>query len=321
MAPSIRPFSTIGMAPPPAITRPLLDTIRLWNQACPAALLSSSVGCWKLAAVYALFMAMSTVIGRAVSMRPRATSRPLSSTTTAVIARSMLSASAWAAWMSCIAFSTEMLMLVCSETFRLERGLPGRRGCVYTGGGLEARAPRLQVLGRPDDRAPHVRDGAAVEPKPFLGLLEVAADDVREVIDVDDGVRVERVEIVEGDQAAGHVPFVVARPLVLLFNVRLDLVIRPHQLDVHLRVLVTNGVVWEEPERLVAADRPTDLFVDVRGDELLAPVAMIATDEPDDADIVQEAGHDDLLVVAVSQGEGGALEQMGLRGREPVLEE
>src|SRR5215212_1998598 len=180
MAPSIRPFSTIGIAPPPAITRPLLDTIRLWNQACPAALLSSSVGCWKLAAVYALFMAMSTVIGRAVSMRPRATSRPLSSTTTAVIARSMLSASAWAAWMLCIAFSTEMLMLVCSETFRLE-------------------SPRgLQVLGRPDHRAPHVRDGAAVEPEPFLGLLEVAADDVREVLDVDDGVGVEGVEVVEG---------------------------------------------------------------------------------------------------------------------------
>ena len=48
---------------------------------------------------------------------------------------------------------------------------------------------------------------------------------------------------------------------------------------------------------------------------------MIAADEPDHADVVQEAGQDHLLVVAVLERVGGALEQMVLRGREAILEE
>src|SRR4051812_2352831 len=173
MAPSILPPSTIGIAPPPAVTRPLLETIRLWNQACPATPFSSSVDCWKLAAVYALFIAMSTVIGRALSIRPRATSRPLSSTITAVTARSTLSASAWAAWISCIAFSTEILILDLLPSYSSGAGRPGSAALDPVGAapgcGLEARAPRdaLEVFGRPDDGAPHVRDGAAVKPEPF----------------------------------------------------------------------------------------------------------------------------------------------------------
>src|SRR5439155_17601430 len=94
MAPTTAPPSTIGKAPAPGMMRPLLDTTRLWNQICPATPASSFVGCWKLAAVYALFMAISTVMGRARSMRPSAIIRPLWSTTTAVTATS--SCAAWA---------------------------------------------------------------------------------------------------------------------------------------------------------------------------------------------------------------------------------
>ena len=56
--------------------------------------------------------------------------------------------------------------------------------------------PFLQVLRRVVDRPPHVGRRAHVEAEPFLGLLEVPADDVGELLELDLHVGIERVEVV-----------------------------------------------------------------------------------------------------------------------------
>src|SRR5262245_10064482 len=52
----------------------------------------------------------------------------------------------------------------------------------------------------PQDRAPHMRRRAVVEAKAFLRLLEIASDDVDEVVKFDLGVGIERIDIVHADE-------------------------------------------------------------------------------------------------------------------------
>src|SRR5690242_14000949 len=47
---------------------------------------------------------------------------------------------------------------------------------------------------RPQDRAPHMRGGRVVEAEPFLRLFEIAADNVDEIVELDLGVRIERID-------------------------------------------------------------------------------------------------------------------------------
>src|SRR5690348_15338956 len=72
----------------------------------------------------------------------------------------------------------------------------------------------LQVARRPVDRAPHVGGGAVVEAQAFVGLLEVAADHVRELLDVGIELRIERVEIVDRNEPRRAVPLVLAGMLI-----------------------------------------------------------------------------------------------------------
>src|SRR6185312_3923031 len=95
---------------------------------------------------------------------------------------------------------------------------PPRRGT--EGFARFARFPRpprgpLQVLRRPDDRAPHVGDRAVVVAQAFGRLLEVAADDVGELVELDVQVGIERVDVVHRDLPARHVPLVGAHALVV----------------------------------------------------------------------------------------------------------
>src|SRR4051794_36778325 len=57
-----------------------------------------------------------------------------------------------------------------------------------------ARPPFSQEPVRPHHGAPHVRRRAVVEAEPFLGLAEIAPDDVDEIVEVNLGVRIERVD-------------------------------------------------------------------------------------------------------------------------------
>src|SRR6202034_4919828 len=54
---------------------------------------------------------------------------------------------------------------------------------------------RSQKPRRPHQRAPHMRRRRIVEAEAFLRLLEVAADDVDEVVEVDLGVGIERIDV------------------------------------------------------------------------------------------------------------------------------
>src|SRR5262245_30662451 len=67
----------------------------------------------------------------------------------------------------------------------------------------------------PHHSAPHMRGRAVVEAQPFLWLLEVAADDVDEVVEVYLRVRIERIDIIERDQSRRHVPLVVPGSVIL----------------------------------------------------------------------------------------------------------
>src|SRR5262245_40488726 len=165
----------------------------------------------------------------------------------------------------------------------------------------------LQVFRRPHDGAPHVRRRARVEAQPFLGLLEVPADDVRELLELHLHGRVERVEVVHADQPRGHVPLVVAGVLVVALDVGLDPVAGAEERDVHVRVAIADRLVGEEPQRLVRSDGPAHFLVDVRLEQLRGPVAVVAADEPGDGDVVDEAGHDDFVAGAVLHGQARAL--------------
>ena len=67
---------------------------------------------------------------------------------------------------------------------------------------VEQDSMRLQVARRPVDGPPHVRRRALIEAEPFLRLAEVAADHVRELLELDLHVGVEGVEVVHGDAGA-----------------------------------------------------------------------------------------------------------------------
>ena len=97
---------------------------------------------------------------------------------------------------------------------------------------LDADRLILQRLVGVRQRAPHVRDRAVVVPEPFLGLLEVAADDVDERIEADDRIGVERVEIVHRNEPRLHVPLVVPEHLVGRLDVR-----RRHVVDAEEAVI------------------------------------------------------------------------------------
>src|SRR5208283_1259300 len=62
--------------------------------------------------------------------------------------------------------------------------------------------PRLQILRGADHRAPHMRDRAVVEAEPLLRLLEVAADHVGELLQLDLHVGIERIDVMDGDHPA-----------------------------------------------------------------------------------------------------------------------
>src|SRR5207244_1561782 len=166
-------------------------------------------------------------------------------------------------------------------------------------GQKEPRGARiLEILRRPHHGAPHVRRRARIEAEPFLGLLEVPAHDVRELLQLHLHVGIEGVEVVDRDQARRHVPCVLARVPVIALDVGLGFVVRAEQLDVRLGVPISDRLVGEEAQRLMIANRPAHLRVDIRLDELGTPVSVVAPDESGDGDVVQQTREDDLFVRA-----------------------
>ena len=90
--------------------------------------------------------------------------------------------------------------------------------------------------------------------------------------------------------------------------------------DIGLRVLVAGGFVGIEAQHLMGADRPGHFLVDIGLDELRAPIAVVAADEADARDVVQQAGQHHLLGQAALHRVPGALQQVHA-GAEAQLEE
>src|SRR5690349_17292801 len=143
-----------------------------------------------------------------------------------------------------------------------------------------------------------MRCGRVVPAEAFFGLLEIAADDVLEFLELWIDAGLEGIEVVDADLPRRAVPFMLPRVIVVALDVGFRIEILAEQPDIHIGILVAEILVREEAERLVIANAPAHFLVDIGLDELRAPVAMIRADEADDADIVQEAGENDLLAVA-----------------------
>ncbi len=164
-----------------------------------------------------------------------------------------------------------------------------------------------------------MRGRAVVPAKPFLRLLEVAADDVLELLEVHLGVRIEGVDVVHAYEPRRHVVLVIASALVLFNDVRLRLIIVAEELAIEIGIAVADRLVGEETQRLMHSDCVADLFIDIRRDHLRTPVAVVAADEAHHRDVVKETGQHDLLAVAVLYRKCRALQEMVGRG-EAILE-
>src|ERR1700679_2406750 len=123
----------------------------------------------------------------------------------------------------------------------------------------------------------------------------------------------------EGNQEGSHIVLVIASTLVLIDDIGLRPKIGTKPFHVSFQLLVSNGFVWEEAQRLMRTHGPTHLFVNIGLDLLGTPIAMVAPDEARDRDVAQEAGHDDLLALTSLFGVRGTLQQMRGR-REPAFE-
>ena len=83
------------------------------------------------------------------------------------------------------------------------------------------------MLCRPPYGSPHMRHRAIVEAQTFFRLLEMASDNVRKGLPGHLGIRVEGIDIMHGDHARGHVPFVISGTLVFFLDVIVRFVIGP----------------------------------------------------------------------------------------------
>lgn len=101
-----------------------------------------------------------------------------------------------------------------------------------------------------------MRDGRSVEAEAFLRLAEVPADDVGEGVQIDGGVGVEGIKIVERDQPRRTIPFMRPRILVVGANIGLWLIVRAEEVDIGLRVFVTDLGIWKEAQGLMVAHGP-----------------------------------------------------------------
>ena len=162
-------------------------------------------------------------------------------------------------------------------------------------------------------------DGLESQPSPSLGWRKLRPTMSTKSLMSTLAFGIERIDVVHADLARGHVPLVLTRLFVFPDDIGLRLIVGPEILDVHVRVLVADRFVGEEAQRLVHADRPAHLLVDIRLDHLRAPIAMVGADEAAHADVVQQTGEDHLLRQPGLERVGGALQEV-IHGGEAVVE-
>src|SRR4029453_5300641 len=170
------------------------------------------------------------------------------------------------------------------------------------------------------DRSPHVPDWAVVVPEPLLGLLEMTAHDVDELVEMDLRVGIDRVQVVHRDHPRLQVPFVIAHHLVGGFDVRLGLVVFAEHPPVEIRILVSFDGVGVKTKGLMVPDGKRGLLRNIRLEELSAPPAVIDLDQPP-KQAVKRAGQYDLFRHAGLHRTIGTLQHVVGSAIESQLEE
>src|ERR1700722_14553568 len=98
--------------------------------------------------------------------------------------------------------------------------------------------------------------------------------------------------------------------LIGALDMRRRRVFRSKKSQIRLGVSVADRLVGEKTQRLVLANRPTDLLADIRLDQLSAPVAVIRADQRAVGNVVQQTREHDLLIEPEVQSELCALQKM-----------
>ncbi len=118
-----------------------------------------------------------------------------------------------------------------------------------------------------------MRHRAIVESQAFFGLLEIAADDVDELIERGVHLRIEGVQVVHRHHARFHIPLVLAHHLVGGFDIRLGLVIVTKDAPVQVGILIAVLLVFVEAQRLMISDSERHFFGNIGLDTSARPTS------------------------------------------------
>ena len=138
----------------------------------------------------------------------------------------------------------------------------------------------------------------------------MAPDDVGELAQLDLGIGIERIDVVNRDVPRGFIPFVVARIFIGLLDIVIGLIVGAKEADIGLGIAVPHRFVGKEAQRLMIADRPGDFLVDIGFKQLRPPIAVVGPQQAADADVVEQARQHHLFGQAVFLRQRGALQHV-----------
>src|SRR5215475_6694870 len=102
--------------------------------------------------------------------------------------------------------------------------------------------------------------------------------------------------------------------LIFVDDIRLWLIFWSKQLLVEIGIIISNGLVREEAQRLVCLHRPGYFLVHIGLDHLRSPIAVVAANKADDRNVMQQTGQHDLFRLATFECMSCTLQQMRCRG-------
>src|SRR5882757_7171160 len=102
---------------------------------------------------------------------------------------------------------------------------------------------RSQKIVRPYQGSPHMSGRGRIQPEPFGRLTKMPADDVLEEFRVRRRGVIEKVDVVEGNQARGHVPAVIPGVFGIAADVSRRHIVCPEKAVIALRIGISDTLV------------------------------------------------------------------------------
>src|SRR5882757_204941 len=102
---------------------------------------------------------------------------------------------------------------------------------------------RSQKIVRPYYGSPHMSGRGRIQPEPFGGLAEMPADDVLETLRLGRRGVIEKIDVVEGNQARRHVPAVIPGVFGITSNIVRRHIVRSEKAVVALRIGISDAFV------------------------------------------------------------------------------